>query len=361
MLYARTSPQLQGLCARQHANLEAHRITATRLDTSWLEDRKEHFGFHDGITTPVIEGLGREAGPAGAIKPGEFILGYQNEFARYTARPKVDRALDPGDDLKLDVEGSGMADFGRNGTYLVFRQLRQDVHGFWRFVDEAIRNLDGSAQRRVWLAAKMVGRWPSGAPLVLAPDADEPALAKADNFMFHREDRYGLRCPVGAHIRRTNPRDSLPPLPGSEESLAANKRHRVLRRGRTYGPPLADSFDPQDVLTKGDDGHERGLHFICLNANIARQFEFVQATWVNNAQFEGLKDVVDPLIGRRGRYSKATYATFAIPETPLWLPGTPARRRVHNMPDFVTMRGGAYFFMPGLAALRYLARPLATR
>ncbi len=361
MLYAKTGSHLEGLCARQRANLEAHRIASIERETSWLNDDKEHFGFRDAITTAVIEGLSRRAGPAGAIKPGEFILGYQNEFGRYTGRPLINRALDPGDDLKLDVEGSGMADFGRNGTYLVFRQLRQDVYAFWRYVDEAIRNLDGTPQRRAWLAAKMVGRWPSGAPLVLAPDADDPALANADDFMFHNEDRHGLRCPVGAHIRRTNPRDSLPPRPGSEESLAANKRHRLLRRGRTYGPPLAESFDPQDMLTNGDDGRERGLHFICLNANIARQFEFVQATWVNNSQFEALNDVVDPLIGRRGRYSKGTHATFAIPETPLWLPGTPARRRVHNMPDFVTMRGGAYFFMPGLAALRYLSRSLATR
>jgi Dyp-type peroxidase family len=358
MLYAKAEPELEALCTRQHANLQAHGIAAKRLDTSWFENKKEHFGFHDGITTPVMEGLDRKPGPGGAIKPGEFILGYQNEFARYTGRPLINRALDRFDDLKPDVEGSGLVDFGRNGSYLVFRQLRQDVHGFWRFLDEASRSLDGTTQRRTWLAAKMVGRWPSGAPLVLAPDADDASLANADAFMFHAEDRHGLKCPIGSHIRRTNPRDSLPPAPGTAESLAANRRHRILRRGRTYGPSVAATFEAHDILAARDDGEERGLHFICLNANIARQFEFVQATWANNSQFEGLNDVVDPLIGRRGRYSTGTHATFTIPEEPLWLPDMPCRRRVHMMPDFVTMRGGAYFFMPGMSALRYLARPL---
>jgi deferrochelatase/peroxidase EfeB len=185
----------------------------------------------------------------------------------------------------------------------------------------------------------------------VTPDRDDPKLATSD-FMFHADDREGLRCPVGAHIRRTNPRDMLDPAPGTEESTAVNKRHRLLRRGRTYGPSLVASMDPGEMLANGDDGVERGLHFICLAANIARQFEFIQASWVNNPQFGGLLDDVDPLIGRRGRFThpdpNGATASFTVPDLP-------ARCRVHNLPDFVTIRGGAYFFMPSLSAIRYLA------
>jgi deferrochelatase/peroxidase EfeB len=197
----------------------------------------------------------------------------------------------------------------------------------------------------------MVGRWPGGAPLVLAPDRDDPSLATKD-FAFHAEDRDGLRCPVGAHIRRTNPRDSLDPQPGTPESVAVNKRHKLLRRGRTYGTPLDKSLDPEKVLAKKDDGGARGLHFICLVANITRQFEFVQASWANSPQFGGLIDDVDPLIGRRGRFTHPQPAGATASFT---VPGQPARRRVHGLPDFVTVKGGAYFFMPSLSAIRFLA------
>ncbi|HKH35061.1 MAG TPA: Dyp-type peroxidase, partial [Beijerinckiaceae bacterium] len=351
LLYARDAAQLTELQRRYRTSLDQHGIAAEPLETTWFENKKEHFGFHDGITTPVIQGLGREAEPTLCIRPGEFILGYQNEYHRYPASPLVHRALDPQGHLKLDVEGSGAADFGRNGTYLVFRQLRQDVHGFWSFMDKAARDLDGTSERREWLAAKMVGRWPSGAPLALAPNRDDPALSDADGFMFHHGDRKGLRCPIGAHIRRTNPRDSLDPRPGSAESLSVNKRHRILRRGRTYGHRLHKAMDPETILREGDDGRERGLHFICLNANIARQFEFVQSSWSNNPQFGALHNDVDPLTGERGRFRRGdgtgATANFTIPQAV-------GRLRIRGLPEFVTVRGGAYFFMPGMSALRYL-------
>ena len=126
----------------------------------------------------------------------------------------------------------------------------------------------------------MVGRWPSGAPLALAPDADDPSLADANDFAYHEDDPRGVRCPVGSHIRRSNPRDSLDPRPGSSRSFEINRRHRIVRRGREYGPPL-----PLEEALTADDSAERGLHFICLNANIARQFEFVNHTWLNNPKF----------------------------------------------------------------------------
>ena len=199
--------------------------------------------------------------------------------------------------LPRDAAGSGRADLGRNGSYLVFRQLRQDVPRFWHFVDTATRTADGRSDpaARVRLAAKMVGRWPSGAPLTLAPDADDPALADANDFAFHEHDRRGARCPIGSHIRRSNPRDSLDPRPGSAASFEINRRHRLLRRGREYGPPLSI----EEALA-GDDRADRGLHFVCLNANIQRQFEFVNHTWLNNPKFADLYDDADPLVAPVG-------------------------------------------------------------
>ena len=121
-------------------------------------------------------------------------------------------------------------------------------------------------------------------------------LGKDNDFLYHHDDSEGLACPVGAHIRRTNPRDSLGPEPGSDKSLAVNRLHRLLRRGRTYGPPLSPSFDPAEVLAS-EARATAGCFFICLNANIARQFEFVQHTWVNNPKFGGLYEETDPIIG----------------------------------------------------------------
>jgi len=228
--------------------------------------------------------------------------------------------------------------------------MSQDVSGFWKTVDNAAKST-GTVET-VKLAAKMVGRWPGGAPLTLAPDRDDPDFARATRFFYHEKDREGRGCPVGAHVRRTNPRDALEPQPGTADSVSVNKRHQLLRRGRTYGAPVVETMDPADILASDADEGNRGLHFICLCANIARQFEFVQGSWVNNPQFDGLVDDVDPLIGRRGRFTDEANVdprgTFTIPEGD-------TRRRVHDLPDFVTIRGGAYFFLPGIRALKFIA------
>src|SRR5439155_24812821 len=142
---------------------------------------------------------------------------------RYTPRPVLDRAEAPGGVLPADPEGSGGRDLGRNGTYLVLRQLEQDVDGFWEFC----RCADPAAPMR--LAARMIGRWPSGTPLVLEPDADRPVRDQND-FAYHAADPHGVRCPIGAHVRRANPRDTLDPAPGTQRSVDVNKRHRLLRR-----------------------------------------------------------------------------------------------------------------------------------
>ena len=300
-------------------------------------DGREHFGFSDGIAQPAIrderssEPARRRTSAANDVAAGEFILGYENEYGLLPPTPLVEAASDITGALPL-ISGAG--DFGRNGSYLVMRQLEQDVAGFWQYLDASTRGPKGSnARAREHLAAKIVGRWPSGAPLILSPDADDPALQDANDFAYDA-DRDGLRCPVGSHMRRANPRDGFK-SDSPSQSLTRSNRHRVLRRGRPYGPRI------DDVLVA--DGRLRGLIFICLNSDIERQFEFIHQTWLNNVSFGGLTNEVDPLLGRQsGR------ALFTIPRLPL-------RKRLKNVPRFVTTRGGAYFFLPGIRALRYLA------
>ena len=310
---------------------------------------KEHFGFCDSITQPLIEGLGKKGTPADTVRAGEFILGYPNEYGLLTERPLVKAERDPHGILPPDREGSGQHELGLNGTYLVFRQLQQHVNRFWQFMEDATRAKNGQSRpdERIRLASKMVGRWPSGAPLVLSPGAENPALGKENNFSYHASDPHGFKCPIGSHIRRANPRDSLDPHPGTPKSIEINKRHQLLRRGRAYGQPVVASMNPEEILRAEASG-DRGLHFICLNANISRQFEFVQQTWVNNPKFGGLYNDADPLIGDRDAGQKGQSAIFTEQAEPL-------RRRVGQLPPFVNVRGGAYFFLPGLRAIRYLA------
>jgi Dyp-type peroxidase family len=322
-----------------------------RLSTIYLPGRKEHFGFRDGIAQPLIEGYDEAGPPGNTVAAGEFILGYANAYGQYTQRPLLPSARDPRGLLPEAQSGSGQRDLGKNGSYLVFRQLSQDVVGFWRALDDRTRGASGQMDSlaRLTLAAKMVGRWPSGAPLVKAPEGDQPSLADDDDFLYYgSDDPHGFRCPMGSHIRRSNPRDALDPNPGSQESIEVGKRHRMIRRGRAYGPPVVMSMDPADILKVGEDSRERGLHFICFNTHIGRQFEFIQHTWVNNPKFDGLYSDDDPLIGDRGAGGKDEGGTFTIQATPV-------RKRVVGLPRFVQVRGGAYFFMPGLRAVRFLA------
>ncbi|GAC1548762.1 MAG: peroxidase [Vulcanimicrobiaceae bacterium] len=325
MAYAVTAQDLSVAVDRlvasaTHAGLSRVEIPNARIRAN----RREHFGFADGIGQPVIEGLrprSTKIHDRDVVKNGEFVLGCTNEYGYRAEAPKL---------------GPTGTSFGNNGTYLVFQQLSQDVAGFEKFLAYAS---GGDPVRRELLAAKMVGRWKNGAPLVKAPNAEDPALAahfrgdaatKANpaNDFGYAEDLGGLRCPLGAHIRRSNPRD------GSLQSQASNApapsaRHRLLRRGRSY---------------EAESG-ERGLHFIALCANIERQFEFVQQTWIDNPALNDL-DETDPLVGRRDLGA----ATFTIQAGPV-------RRRVTGMQTFVTLVGGAYFFVPSMSALHWLADP----
>ncbi|OUL98029.1 Dyp-type peroxidase [Variovorax sp. JS1663] len=321
----------------------------------------EPFGFLDGISQPEVDWDRRR--PARDEEQfefsnrtclGEFLLGYPNEYGAYTDRPLLEPGRDPRARLPRAEDLPGKADLGRNGSYLVLRQLEQDVGGFWQFLDrEAGANL---ALRRQ-LAEAMVGRtMDKGEPLVGPGEESIDGIEtrnQALNGFTYGGDPEGLRCPMGAHIRRANPRNAdLPPGwdnplarlwrrlgfgadPRRPDLVASTRFHRLLRRGRKYG---------------GAPGEATGLHFICLGANIARQFEFVQGAWMAGTRFDGLSGEADPLLGHRlpGLDGRPT-AGFSIPIA------TGPDRCIAGLPQFVTVQGGAYFFLPGLGALRYLS------
>lgn len=313
-------------------------------------DTHEHFGFADGIGQPTMAGTGnkerqlRRTHHATELPAGEFLIGHRNVYGVIAPGPVLNPGTGPQGILPVISAANaglnaqpGMLDFGCNGSYLIFRQLAQRVADFWNFLDKASCSANGVSdpEARDRLGAKLVGRWKSGAPLALSPKKDDPALANENNFAYFDKDPHGMACPLGSHIRRSNPRDSLGP--DAKTALASANHHRILRRGRSYGHRLENPMV--------DDGAERGLHFICLNSDIERQFEFVQQTWINSPVFSGLYDEVDPLVGDIARGKQV----FTVP-------GEPLRQRLHDLSRFVVVRGGAYFFLPGLKALQYLAR-----
>jgi Dyp-type peroxidase family len=314
---------------------------APAIQTISLPDRREHFGFADGIAQARIEGQAARRDNDDTIKAGEFLFGYDNEFGKRPGSPSVEATPGARQHLGLTPDGE-RADLGQNGTFMVVRQLEQDVGRFWQSMAEYSKNASGQIDREqaVWLASKCVGRWPSGAPLVRSPDKDDPALSN-DNSFDYEDDSQGFKCPIGAHIRKANPRDALEP--SRELSFIATRRRRILRRGRAYGAGL-QPFEQ-------DDGQKRGLVFICLNTNIRRQFEFIQQSWLNNEKFAGLYDGQDPLIGDQ---TASDVATFTIPARPL-------RRRLVGLERFVHVRGGEYFFLPSRGALGYLSEPASAK
>jgi len=278
----------------------------------------------------------------------------------YTDRPLLDAQRGAQAALPQAEDAPDKADLGRNGSYLVLRQLAQDVRGFWAFMDSAA---GGDPDQRERFAAAMVGRTLQGVPLVAATKASDAAASSADlNDFTYQSDPQGLRCPLGAHIRRANPRNADLPagtrgivsrlirtLGFDEEALrqdlvASTRFHRLLRRGRKYGAAtLAESLT-------GPPGAPAGLHFICLGANLARQFEFVQDAWMTGTKFDGLTAESDPQLGTRIPAPDGTPTDgYSIPQ-----PDGPDRR-ITGLPRFVTVLGGGYFFLPGIRALRYLA------
>jgi Dyp-type peroxidase family len=297
-----------------HARESLRDLTAVvpiwRQDVYSLPNEREPFGFKDGIGQPAIEGSGIPgSNPHEALlKAGEFILGYPDETGGLAPVPQPEV-------------------LGRNGSYVVFRKLHTRVAAFRQYVRE--RATDRADEER--LAAKFVGRWPSGAPLALAPERDDPALgadAQRNNAFLYGDDPRGLKCPVGAHARRMHPRDAT--------IIGEVRLHRIIRRGMSYGPLL-----PEGVLE--DDGADRGIMFAFVGAHLARQFEFVQTQWLNDGTFIGAPAEKDPLIGANDGSNQ-----FTVPQQPV-------RRRLQGLPAFVVNRGGEYCFMPGLRALRWIA------
>jgi Dyp-type peroxidase family len=281
-----------------------------RQDCRAPPDHKEPFGFRDGISHPAIEGSGIPGTNPDdpPLRAGELVLGYVDELGGVAPPPQPDI-------------------LGRNGTYVVFRKLHQRVAEFRRYLRS---NASGPADEEL-LAAKMMGRWRSGAPLALCPLHDDPELgaddARNNAFLYKADDAIGYKTPPGSHCRRANPRDAA--------VAGVVRLHRMIRRGTAYGPLL-----PDGVLD--DDGADRGLMFAFVGAHLKRQFEFVQSEWINGGEFLGLGEAKDPVVGASGD------GVYSIPRRPV-------PRRMRGLSQFVVTRGGEYCFMPGLRALRWLS------
>lgn len=291
-----------------------------------LPDNREHFGYADGFAQPDIEGAGLPSQPGdGAplggdgwrpIRAGEFILGYPDEENVPPGAPTPD---------ELAV----------NGSFLVYRKLRQDVAGFRAQLARAAQLYPGDEEL---LAAKIVGRWRDGTPLDVSPARPDPVIvadSERNNAFSYSSDGDGMRCPIGAHVRRANPRDSLP-----FEGKLVN-RHRIIRRGIPYGDPLPAGAE--------DDGKDRGVIFMCLQASIARQFEFIQSQWLNRGNTFTLGEDQDVLVGSQ---NGPGVHKMTVPGNPPFFVG-PLQR-------VVTVKGGEYFFVPGINGLEFLVSAAAS-
>src|SRR5438876_8597203 len=313
ILFARDAAE-RSRCQVEHANLVARCEGVEVLSTLDLEATPpfdyahDHFGYRDRLSQPVMEGTGEvpTPGSGGPLKPGEFILGYPDEDGPPANLPQPET-------------------LSRNGSFMAYRRLQEHVGRFREF----LRQNAGTPEEQELLAAKLMGRWRSGAPLVLSPNKDDPILAadpqRNNDFNYKEMDPQGYAVPLGSHARRMNPRDT-----------AANmNRRRMIRRGATYGPHL-----PEDAP---EDGVERGIAAFVICASLIRQFEFAQYGRANDRNFHELGNERDPVIGNQDGTLE-----FKIPKRPI-------RKKITGLPAFTTVRGGAYFFLPGLNALRYLA------
>jgi len=369
------------------------------LPTSDMGD-VEPFGFVDGISQPNFDwdrqrmpGTKADRDYTNLLALGELLLGHRNEYGLLTERPLLAASEKNSAILPKALHPPGNRDLGLNGSYLVYRQLAQDVRGFWRWVAKEAARVGVPMND---LSEAMVGRRINGKPLddlilgrsIQGVEAQDSHL----NGFLYDTDPDGLSCPIGAHIRRANPRtgdapdggrqgplDNLlvtlgltvrrirratsstlpwprnttvwPFLRSQDDAVASARFHRILRRGREYG----EKISPNAALDSAAPDPKAGIHFLCLNANIARQFEFVQGAWIASAKFAALTGEQDPLLGNREPFPTAPIAKpqrtngFSRPGA------QPHCGYATELPQFVEVRGGAYFFLPGLTALKWIA------
>jgi len=314
-IYARDEAARDAAVGKAMGELErSHGVTLVGTHAFGADaDAKNPFGFRDSISQPAIAGSGVDPlpGQERAIAAGEFILGENGEAGAPVALP------DP-------------PELGRNGSFVVLRKYESRVGAFNDFV-KAHADSEEEEER---LAAKMFGRWRSGAPLILSPERDDEALgadpARNNGFDFS-EDPRGLVCPHAAHMRRLNPRDSALTI------LTDVNIHRIIRRSSTFGPKWS-----RDVTAADDAKGDRGIFFIFISARAYDTIEFFQQEWINRGNFIDLGAERDPVVGLH-----ETPGTFTMPASPV-------RRRVDGVTTFNRLRGGEYLFMPSLSALRWI-------
>ena len=306
-------------------------------DARALADNFVHFGYHDNIAQPAVEGAPprKHAIPDDqpVVPVGEFLLGYQNAYgSTYTVQP---------------------APLSTNSSYAAFRILEQDVAGFERFLTTFAPKAGMDAEM---LAAKICGRWRNGNPLELAPDAPGHVLPmhQLNDFTYvnaadpQKDDTLGLRCPIGSHIRRNNPRNQA--VLGTDST-----HHRIVRRAMPYGP----AYDPAHP-----DSTPRGLIGYFINGSLTNQFEFLQGQWdltaafVRSASGPGGPNAGNAVFNISG---EDVFLGVNDPADSSFTLAAPGARGKHNtaitgFPRLITTRGGAYCFLPSITGLRYLAR-----
>lgn len=325
-IHGRSEALLEARCRWLHETIAATggAVTLVRDQRAdFLDTGRDHFGFNDGIARPAVlgcddddarpgNGLPQAGGGWRLIRPGEFVLGYEDEDGAPPAAPAPP--------------------FDRNATFEVYRKMHMNVALFRSYFEQAGANYPGGAEK---LMAKVVGRWPDGTPLELSPERPDPAIAgdrnRVNDFRY-ADDPEGVRCPLGAHIRRTNPRDNDGMFGGK-----LSKRHKIIRRGRPYGPPLEPG-----VTDVERDSEERGLVFRCFQASIYRQFETIQNLWVDDGDGLHVGADKDFLIGDDTGSNKMT-----VQGAPPFV--------LSPQPVFTVVKGGEYLVRPSLRALRWLA------
>ncbi|HLO21329.1 MAG TPA: hypothetical protein VK192_12645 [Sphingomicrobium sp.] len=353
---AQSSGKLQLLSGHDSSDADYQALSALIEETSdgFQPTAKEHFGYTDSISDPLfngqfpkpieevrVRGNGKlnSSGEWVPLATGEFLLGYPDEAQEIP-------------------QNGAMRIIARNGTFVAYRKLQQNVVRFRTWLDKTagefgkMIGVDDPQIARDTLMAKIAGRWADGAPLALYPNHETWMAASANpaaslnqrmilsDFAYF-DDPMGVKCPLTAHVRRGNPRDTNGPAPSdgktpSKSGSVLTDRRRILRRGIPYGAC------PPNATTDG----EHGIVILIMCADLARQFEFMQQQWVNYGSDANAGNDTDPLIGLHGNKAK-----FVIP-------GDPSQGRppfiADALPQFVETRGGAYFFMPSMSALQML-------